>query len=632
MCGIAGIFNYENRGKVEEEVLATMRDSMFHRGPDGAGMWISPDRSVGLGHRRLSIVDLSESANQPMCNEDGRIWIVFNGEIYNHIEIRAELESQGHRFSTDHSDTEVIIHAYEQWGKDCVHKFRGMFAFAIWDDIKKELLLFRDRIGIKPLYYTFRKGQFIFASEIKAILTHKEIPREVDEEAFYHYLSFMTSPAPLTLFKGIRKLPFGSYLRVTRNGEAETGRYWDVLDHTKPLSGLSEEEISSRLLEELKASVSCRKMSDVPVGVFLSGGIDSSANAALFSETQSDPIKTFSIGYKGNYESYQNEFKYAQIMANLVGADHYEKELTTDELIDFLPELAFYQDEPISDPVCLPVYYVSKLARDNGVVVCQVGEGSDELFCGYPGWMRILRLQRLSELPFAGALSRLGLGTLKLMNKANAFPYERLRRGVCGEPLFWGGAESFTEWEKKKLLCSRLRNKFNGYSSFEVLKPIEKRFKEKAWEPSALNWMSYVDLNFRLPELLLMRVDKMSMATSLEARVPFLDHKFVELSMSIPQSTKIKHGNLKHILKKAVTGLIPDELIHRKKQGFGVPLQELFFEKLGSYSHEKITGFINRTDFFDKDYIGGLLSRRESGKLWYILNFVLWHERWIEGI
>lgn len=630
MCGIVGIVNYNANKSVDESVLVKMRDSMVHRGPDGAGIWISRDRRIALAHRRLSIIDLSDNANQPMCNEDAMIWIVFNGEIYNHNEIRPELERRGHKFKTNHSDTEVIIHAFEEWGEDCVHKFRGMFAFALRDEKKKELHLFRDRIGIKPLYYTLSNGSLLFASEIKAILAYPGISRSVNEESFYHYLSFLTTPPPNTLFKGIMKLPPGCYMKVFDNGQFETKRYWDVLEHTDPLIGISEEEIAARVLEELRVAVNYRKVSDVPVGVFLSGGIDSSTNAILFTENEANPVRTFSIGYDKEYPSYKNEFKYAQIIAKLVNAKHYERRLSVDDIVNFLPKLVYHQDEPIADPVCVPVYYVSELARKNGVIVCQVGEGSDELFCGYPAWKNSLKMQHLCDSPLSRSLNIFGSVFLKGIGKDQSIYYEWLRRSRNREPLFWGGAEAFFETEKKRLISPRLQKKFSDISSFDVLKEIYARFHAKAWEKTHLNWMSYLDLNFRLPELLLMRVDKMSMAASLEARVPFLDHKFVELAMSIPESVKIKNGELKHILKKAVTALLPQEIICRKKQGFGLPIYEWFFDKLGNIAREKIVHFSSRTDFFDKSYIKALLGTRDFNKLWYILNFVLWHEEWIE--
>jgi len=626
-----GALTFKNSSfSVTEPYINRMRDTMVHRGPDGAGVWVLKNGRVGLGHRRLSIIDLSDAAAQPMCNKDGTLWISFNGEIYNHAEIRTELEELGgHEWKTDHSDTEVILHAFEQWGIDCLEKFCGMFAFALWDDKAHQLWLVRDRIGIKPLYYSIHHSRITFASEIKALLQDPDQKRAVHEEAFYHYLSFLTTPAPQTLFDGIKKVPAGTWLRIDEEGLMRESRYWDVLDHTSPMTDVTEDEIAKRIVAELRSAVNLRKVSDVPVGIFLSGGIDSSTNAALFSEGEEGSVKTFSIGYKGEYQSYQNELHYARKMADEVGAEYHERLLTIDDLIDFLPQMVHLQDEPIADPVCVPVYYVSKLARDNGVIVCQVGEGADELFWGYPGWKQALELQRYDDLPVPRMFKKLGLAGLQLLGRKQTWYYEWLRRGAEGQPIFWGGAEAFSEAQKERLLSSGLRKRLAGLTSWEALKPIRKRFEDKAWEKSHLNWMTYLDLNFRLPELLLMRVDKMSMGVSLEGRVPFLDHKFVELAMSIPQSVKTRNGTLKYILKKAVRGLIPDEMIDRKKQGFGVPVYEWFFDKLGDKTSQELDSFCEQTDFLNKSEVISLIDKGRGSQVWYLLNFALWWKEYL---
>jgi asparagine synthase (glutamine-hydrolysing) len=634
MCGINGVLSFTNSSfRVSEHYLTRMRDVMAHRGPDGAGMFVSPDRRMGLGFRRLAIIDLSEKAMQPMSNEDGTLWVVFNGEIYNHAEIRAQLEDLGgHRWKTDHSDTEVIVHAFEQWGIDCVQKFRGMFAIGVWDTKKRQLWLIRDRIGVKPLYYSIHHGRITFASEIKALLEDEEQQRGVNEEALYYYLSFNATPAPLTLFSGIQKLAPGTWLRVSEDGHIQESRYWDVWDHTQPLTKASEEEIAERILWELRTSVKLRKISDVPVGVFLSGGIDSSTNAALFSDGDGQPVRTFSIGYDQEYQSYPSELPYARKIAQKVGAEHHELLLKENDLFESLPLIIRHQDEPLADPVCVPVYYVSKLARDAGVKVCQVGEGSDELFWGYKYWKDSLRLQRFSDLlPIPGAFRRLGLAGLNFAERGPKASYDRqfscevLRRALSNRPVFWGGAEVFSDSQKQQFLSPRLRKKFADFSSWEALRPIHERFAQKAWEPSPLNWMTYLDLNVRLPELLLMRVDKMSMAVSLEARVPFLDHKFVELAMSIPEQVKTKNGVLKYILKKAVRGVIPDELIDRKKQGFAVPVYEWYHTKFGEYVAKEMKDFCENTDLFQFEGVSPFLKRRG----WALLNVALWWKQYI---
>ncbi len=629
MCGIVGAVTFGNSSfKITNSYIEEMRETMTHRGPDGCGTWISDDEKVGFGHRRLSIIDLSDAAAQPMCNADRSLWLTFNGEIYNHAEIRSELVREGFtQWKTDHSDTEVILHAYERWGIDALQKFRGMFAFGLWDNRKKELYLVRDRVGIKPLYYSIHHGRLTFASEIKALLKDPDQPRAMSEEALYHYLSFLTTPGPQTLFDGIHKLAPGTWLRATTDGTVQEHRYWDVLDHTQPLTNASEEEISERLLSELRTAVQLRKVSDVPVGVFLSGGIDSSTNAALFSEGESEPIRTFSIGYRGEYESYQSETHFAQRMAREVGADYHDRLLTLDDLIDFLPQMIHLQDEPIADPVCVPVYYVSKLARENGVTVCQVGEGADELFWGYSHWKLMLELQYKNAWPVPSPLKKLGLAGLRTLGKKNTLYYEWLRRGAHDLPVFWGGAEAFTEAQKRNLLSTSLKKRLNGLSSWEAIKPIHERFRQKAWEQKPLQWMSYLDLNMRLPELLLMRVDKMSMGVSLEGRVPFLDHKFVELAMSVPEAVKTRNGTLKHILKKSVRGLIPDELIDRKKQGFGVPIHEWFLDRLGKQIQKELKLFCDETNFIQYAEVQRLIEKRQSPLVWYLFNLALWWKK-----
>ncbi|MBV6470244.1 asparagine synthase (glutamine-hydrolyzing) [Nitrospirales bacterium NOB] len=626
MCGIVGTLVFDGGSfRVTEPYLVKMRDRMVHRGPDGAGLWIEAGGRIGLGHRRLSIIDLASSAAQPMPNEDERLWIAFNGEIYNHAAIRRELETLGgHRWRTDHSDTEVILHAFETWGIGCLDKFRGMFAIALWDGRRRELWLIRDRIGVKPLYYSLHHGRLTFASEIKALLEDPDQPKALHEESLFHYLSFLTAPAPQTLFHGIKKIPGGTWLRVQADGTIEERRYWDVWDHTAPLVGRSDGDIAACVLEKLRESVALRKVSDVPVGVFLSGGVDSSTNAALFSQGEARPVRTFTIGYDREYASYRNELAYARLVANHVGAEHHERLLSVDDLINFLPQMVVLQDEPIADPVCIPVYYVSQLARERGVIVCQVGEGADELFWGYPAWKTALQLEAWNRWPVPFFAKRCGLHLLRWIGQGESFHYERLRRGLLNQPVFWGGAEAFPEALKQRLLSPSLRKRFRDLTSWEAIRPIRQRFEAKAWEQSPLQWMSYLDLNFRLPELLLMRVDKMSMGAGLEARVPFLDHEFVQMAMSIPEAVKTRGGVMKTLLKQAVRGVIPDRIIDRPKQGFGVPVHEWMQGRLGSLMQETLTDFCRRTDLLDGAEAMRVLRDQRDPRGWYLFNLALW--------
>ena len=631
MCGFAGSLVFEsNHFRVSDELITAMRETMVHRGPDAAGTWVSSDKRIGLGFRRLSIVDLSDSADQPMHTYDNRYHIVFNGEIYNHQELRQTLEEHGHRrWQTDHSDTEVILHAFEEWGISCLDHLRGMFAIALWDSTKRELWLARDRIGIKPLYFSIHHGRISFASEIKALLADPQQQREVDEEALYHYLSFLCTPAPMTLFKGIRKIPGGCFLKVDERGSVSERRYWDVWDRTVDLQGKSDETIAEELLHELRSSVNLRKVSDVPIGVFLSGGIDSSTNAALFAEHETQAIRSFTIGYQGDYASYKNETTYAKLMADEIGAQYHEKLLNQDDVLDFLPKMVDLQDEPIGDPVCVPVYYLAQLARQQGVIVCQVGEGSDELFWGYEAWKRDLRLQEWDTLPIPNIIKRLGLRSIELLGKEDSFRYEWLKRSVDGTPIFWGAAAGFSETKKRKLLSPDFSQRLAGLSSWEALQPIHQRFRSKAPDRSPLNWMSFLELNLRLPELLLMRVDKMAMGASLEARVPFLDHRFVEFAMSIPPTVKTRDNNLKSILKKAVTGLIPDQLIQRPKQGFSIPLKEWFLDRLGDEARKDVEAFAKDSGLLDPSEALKVFDRGLERQPWYLLNLALWWRKHI---
>ena len=630
MCGISGGIALSTDGApFDEAYLAAMNGPMRHRGPDGAGIWLSEDRKVGLGHRRLAIIDPSPAGAQPMSDGSGVVWLTFNGEIYNHAALRRELEAKGHRFRTHHCDTEVIIYAYIEWGTDCVHRLRGMFAFALWDSSRRRLWLVRDRMGIKPLYYCINRGRLTFASEIKALLSDRTQPRGINEEAFFHFLSFLTTPAPDTLFKGIRKLPGGSMLLV-QNGTLTERRYWDISDGAQPVAR-TDGEIAERLLAELRTTVQLHKISDVPTGMFLSGGVDSTTIAALSAAERTEPLRTFSIGYDRDYPSCRDELEHARYAAQSIGAEHHEIRLTAADLVNFLPRMIELQDEPIADPVCVPLHFVAQLARDHGVVVVQVGEGADELFCGYPSWMRMWRLQRLNDrLPRPGALNRLGLAALRGLGKQRSRPYDWLERASGGVPIFWGGAEAFGRCAKDELLSPRLQREFAGRSSWQAIAPIRDRYLRGAAEPSHLGWMTYLDLNLRLPELLLMRVDKMTMGSSVEARVPFLDHEFAAFAYGIPEAVKLRGGSLKAVLKRAVRGLIPDRIIDRPKQGFGVPIHEWLLDGLPDHYREVVEEFAVETDLLDPGAVRRLFAddRRPSSR-WYVLNVALWWDRFI---
>ncbi len=631
MCGLVGAIRVSGGFAISEAYIVRMRDTMVHRGPDGAGVWVAADGSVGLGHRRLSIIDLSTAAGQPMANADGSVRVAFNGEIYNHVSLRAELDAMRPIvWRTDHSDTEVFVRAYETWGIACLEKLRGMFAVAIWDDREHCLWLARDRIGIKPLYWSAHHGRVTFASEIKALLADPDQPRRVDEASLAGYLAFICTPAPGTLFEGIKKLEPGTWLHIAATGEMRVKRWYEIWDHVTPLAAT--EDPYERVLHALSESVDLHKASDVPVGVFLSGGVDSSANTVLFNRGLQEPIRTFSIGYDKDYASYSSELAYARRIATMVGADHHEYLLSEEDLLDFLPQMIHLQDEPIADPVCVPVYYVSRLARMHGVPVCQVGEGADELFGGYSAWRPWRHLQRGMNLPFARRLAAISHGFLETMGRNDGRLYDALGRAGKGRPVFWTSAQGPTTGERHNLLGNLVRQRLRDMDGWDHVAPLWARFRERAWEPSILNWMSFVDLSIRLPELLLMRVDKMAMGVSLEARVPFLDHHLVELALSIPEATKIRGGETKHVLKQSLRGLLPNDIIDRPKQGFGVPVTDWLMGRLGEQVQKELHRLCKETGIFNMGGVERLLASRSRVRSWYLFNFALWHRHFIEGV
>jgi asparagine synthase (glutamine-hydrolysing) len=655
MCGICGIYEYGvSAPGVSEPLVERMRDTMSHRGPDDAGVYVSADRRVGLGNRRLAIVDLSPAGHNPMANEDGSVWITFNGEIYNHEKLRPSLIDKGHLYRS-RTDTETIIHLYEERGLDFVHDLDGDFAVALWDEARRRLVLARDPIGVKPLYYTVKNGRLIFASEIKAILEHPDTERDIDEEALYHYLTFLTTPAPATLFAGIQKLPAGCMLTCDARGEIKVTRYWDAIitpDASPERARMDEQETAEEVLRLLTESVEKRMMSDVPFGVFLSGGVDSSANVALMARLMDRPVQTFTVGFSD--ETAYNELEEARFVARQYGTDHHEVIISQQELIDFLPDLIFHQDEPLADPVCVPLYYVSRLARESGTTVVQVGEGADELFCGYHHYGNYLKIydhvwRYLAPLPAsvrkamaAGGRLAFGLSRNALPTKYRRFAPDLLRRLAAGEELFWSGASAFDEVHKQQLLSPAARQRMgagtNRLSSYSVVRDNLDRLLAEKPGADQLERMIYQDLKLRLAELLLMRVDKITMATSVEARVPFLDRKLIEFAMTIPRELKYNNGQTKYILKRALKGIVPDRVLARRKQGFAAPINEWMIDRLGKFVESALLGSqLRRRELFDYDFIKRLLAEQRSGRdnhsffLWNLLNLSLWYDHWIEG-
>jgi asparagine synthase (glutamine-hydrolysing) len=661
MCGIVGSFRPAG-GEDTSAVIAKMRDRMSHRGPDGAGLWSSEDGRATFGHRRLSIIDLSDAASQPMLDAAGTVAVTFNGEIYNHQDIRRELESLGkYAWKTDHSDTEVLLHAYEEWGVDCVRRFYGMFAVGIYDGRvpgRPVVHLIRDRVGIKPMYFAkTARGEWLFASEIRALVAHPAVSVEMDPTAFWHYLTFIVTPAPMTLFRGIFKLPAGHTLTIDHEGRASARQYWDCRPDaatTLTEKDLSEAEAVAELTRLLRQSIARRMVSDVPFGVLLSGGVDSSLNVALMSELMNRPVTTFTIGYEGKDD--YNEFQFARQVSRRYGTDHHETLINRREMQDFLPLLVRLQDEPIADNVCIPLYFLARLVRQTGTTVVQVGEGADENFLGY-WWCDHYRQKHESVyLPARRSAS----GWQRLLARASASrpgvngeDLEIIRRAERGEELFWGGAVCWWGSMRDRLTPNRapfcapiscpvdglLPDSHTRLDSHGIVSHYVGGLDGRIVQPDVLQKIPYLEMKLRLPEHLLMRVDKLTMAHSIEARVPFLDHDVVEFATSLPTSYKLRDGVGKHVLKQAAAPYLDPEITGRRKQGFGAPMEEWFQE--GDFGARCLAAFerspLVREGFLDREYFTDLLKGQMSGRggysfhIWTVMNAVLWHASWVEG-
>ena len=656
MCGISGVFDFTGHANVTHQRLRSMADTMVHRGPDDEGTFLSPDCQIGFGFRRLSIVDLT-GGHQPMSSvgcprsggrekgpgAGGEVWTVFNGEIYNHAALRKELESLGHRYAT-RCDTESLIHGYEEWGEDVVHHLRGMFAFAVYDgrigfsrslSERPRLFLARDRLGVKPLYYTQQNGPFLFASEIKAMLVWPEVQRQVDRAALYHYLTLSVAPAPLTMFRDIRKLPPGHSLSVFGGDRLELKRYWDPLASMDAQAGSSETDIVERLREMVREAVRLRMMSDVPIGVFLSGGLDSSLNVGLMSELMDRPVDTFSVAIRNDPSS--DELPDARRVAREFGADHHEVVITPQDFVDFLPKMVYHLDEPLGDPVCVPLYFVSKLARENGTTVIQVGEGADELFGGYAAYATMADFYRRFYRPFA-ALPRWIKGPVASAAGHVLPPMraEYVQRAAAKQELFWSGTTGFSESGKRELLGNGYKDApYDTYA--DVLAPHYETIHKGRPASSFLDKTAYMELKHRLPELLLMRVDKMTMATSVEGRVPYLDHELVQFALGIPSTLKYHRGRTKHILKEAARGILPDEVIDRPKTGFCGTSRNMVSGPVLDSAVRAVTESGWLRGIVDTDVFSVLVGEHRSGRrdhsmvLWCLQSLSLWHRHWIEG-
>jgi asparagine synthase (glutamine-hydrolysing) len=636
MCGICGIVDLDGGANPTTEQLRAMSNAIYHRGPDDRGdLVLGP---VGLGFRRLSIIDLA-CGHQPMSNEDGTVWIVFNGEIYNHRQLRSELEKRGHRYATS-SDTETIVHLYEEYGEACVEHLRGMFGFVIWDIPRKKLFCSRDRLGIKPFYYATLAGTFLFASEIKSLLEYPALRPGLNRGALPEFLAFGYISSDETMFDGIKKLMPGHRLVLDLSVDHPQPRieqYWDLR-----VSGAENRYSEAEQVEQFRAlfedTVRMHLMSDVPLGVFLSGGLDSSAIAAVTASLRQDRIQTFSVGYA---EQEYSELPYARMVAKHIGAEYNEIILGPNDFISSLPNLIWHEDEPLVWPSSVALHFVSKLAREK-VKVVLTGEGGDEIFAGYlKYWMTIWNLQWGPVYrKFVPAFLR--SETHRLL-ASNVFP-DVIRRKLqhtflyCSEAFeqmyFDNFYSVFPQGQQAGLLKPAMIDELRGRNAYansmKFLLPEEQA-------PTVLDRLLYLDIKTYLVELL-MKQDQMSMSTSIESRVPFLDHKLVEFAMGIPASSKIRKMSGKHLLKKAMAGRLPNEILYRSKKGFPTPirpwLRTVLFDKVSSSLTD---GRLQERGLFRPEYVDGLLEAHRKGSspatecVWRLLNLELWCRIFLDG-
>lgn len=630
MCGIAGWANLENKSSQNhsEAILHSMCERMKHRGPDSEGLWT--DESVALGMRRLSIIDLA-TGDQPVYSEDKQIVVVMNGELYNYKEARADLERRGHKFETK-TDTEILPHLYEEYGEAMLEHFSGMFAFALWDKRRQKLLIARDRFGEKPLYYGVFDNQLIFASEPKVLLEHPSVKKEINSDALRSYLSFDYVPAPASIYKNIYKLP-AAHLLVLENGEIRTRRYWNLSFHRNGNTPTIE-KAATQLRELLADAVKSQLVADVPLGILLSGGVDSSTVAALATRFSTEKVKTFSIGFE---EDSFDESKYARQVAAHLDTEHYEEKLSVEKAADLISEIGTWLDEPMSDGSLIPTFLLARFVRKH-VTVALGGDGGDEIFAGYPMYFAHKVADVYGKIPgvLRNALIEPIVNNLPVSNKNLSFDY-KAKRFVAASKYdlvtrhhsFFG---SFSIDEQRNLLNRDVL----ANSSNDIYRDAKELLKITD-APTEIERMQFLDLNFYMAEDILTKVDRAAMAVSLEVRAPFLDPRVAQFAASLPLEYKLKGSKGKYILKKAMENLLPKNILHRPKKGFGIPIAEWLKGRLNPLMHDLLApARLKNQGFFDENYVRKLIKEHETNvvshhkQLWTLLVFQLWFDNFLQ--
>ena len=625
MCGICGKLSWD--GPVDPSLVRQMMDKMIHRGPDDGGIYA--EQRIALGHRRLSIIDLS-TGKQPISNEDGTVWIVFNGEIYNYLQLRNELLQAGHRFQTQ-TDTEVIVHLYEQYGEHCVDRLSGMFAFAIWDVRKKRLFLARDRVGIKPLYYSVNENGLVFASEIKALLADPSVKREIDPQTIDKFLTFFYTPGPETMFRSIQKLPPGHFL-ICEDGKSQLHQYWD-LAFVNEARKWSLNDTTAELAGLLREAVRSHMISDVPVGVLLSGGVDSTGLLSFCAEETNKKVKTFTIGFGG--EQFADERTYARLAAQRYGTEHYEMTISPLDFRDFMPTYVRHMEEPVCEPPAIALHYITRLASKH-VKVLISGEGGDEAFAGYEKYRNVVWLERFKQLgwPWTGGAERMlnGLSSIGVSKVARYAAQMQIPLEEYYYSCSAGPQSPFVRL-REELYVPGFRKQIDPERSLQYLRECFSAVRSQ----NLLNKMLYVDTKTWLPDDLLVKADKMTMANSVELRVPLLDHKVLEFAASIPTEYKLNGLTTKYILKRALKDRVPEQVIKRKKAGFSVPVQAWISGELRGFSRDVLLDSKTLArGYFMKGAVEKMLNQAEKenkyGKeVFSLLVLELWCREFIDA-
>ena len=631
MCGINGIFQLSQGSMHLKNAVTAMNAQLAHRGPDDQGVWVDNHHKLALGQTRLSILDLSSAGHQPMHDSNAGNTIVYNGEVFNYQLLNDEF-LKDEAFNS-HSDTETILKLYHKFGIDMLKHLNGMFAFALWDASKEALILARDRSGKKPLYFTEMNGNFSFSSELKALFQLPWIKKEIDDKVLYDFLTFNSVATPHTMFKGISKFKPGHYMVVTKSG-IKTYESFNDLKH-KELEFSSEKELEDMVFNKLEESVKLRMISDVPVGAFLSGGVDSSAIVALMRDNTPNAIKTFTIGFE-NQPNY-NEIQYAEKIAKRYNTNHFVKTVTPNDLLDFIPKITDIYDEPQADTTAIPIYFISQLAKEENIKVVLNGDGPDELFSGYSNFEKYVKKYQYFKLANKAPKFVKGIANAAVDAMMPDSPLsEMTNRLYHKQDFYWPGAAGMKEGVKQDILSSEFKDKVNGHSSYAYVKQLKEDYHKflDGHGFDYINWLCYSGYRHAVTERFLFRADRLGMANSIEARSPFLNHEMVQLALSIPGKYKIKNGINKYILKKSLERILPEDILYRKKMGFNLPIREWAKETIYNGVKDNIKGFNKDTNLFNLDEVNTQLKLLKEGNdkytsnIWTMYFLINWYKKW----